>query len=149
MASLRPTLVRLAQSITTRPLNLQETSATLLPPLPLYRRLLRAHRFLPVEMRSLGDDYIKAEFRRHKEVDNPVYIIGFLSQWKRYLDELPAPLEAEKFTGRRLDPTVFEKLSKEQLGQLYELMHATKDVWKPVEQLAQDAAARKEDGSKS
>lgn len=41
------------------------------------------------------------------------------------------------------------QLSKEQLGQLYELMHATKDVWKPVEQLAQDAAAGKEDGSKS
>ena len=26
----------------------------------LYRRLLRAHRALPPEMRSLGDDYIKA-----------------------------------------------------------------------------------------
>ncbi len=28
----------------------------------LYRRLLRAHRFLPYEMRSLGDDYIKAGY---------------------------------------------------------------------------------------
>jgi hypothetical protein len=28
--------------------------------LSLYRRILRAHRHLPVEMRSLGDDYVKA-----------------------------------------------------------------------------------------
>lgn len=27
------------------------------------------------------------------------------------------------------------QMSKEQLGQLYELMHATKGLWKPVEQL--------------
>jgi hypothetical protein len=26
-------------------------------------------------------------------------------------------------------------MSQEQLGQLYELMHAAKDVWKPVEEL--------------
>ena len=28
--------------------------------LSLYRRILRTHRHLPVEMRSLGDDYVKA-----------------------------------------------------------------------------------------
>jgi hypothetical protein len=26
-------------------------------------------------------------------------------------------------------------MSAEQLGQLYELMHATKDIWKPVEEV--------------
>jgi biotin operon repressor len=30
------------------------------------------------------------------------------------------------------------QLSQEQLGQLYELMHATKDIWKPVEQLQKE-----------
>jgi len=125
---MRSTLLRLAKSITTEPLNLREASATLLPPKPLYRSLLRAHRLLPIEMRALGDDYVKAEFRRHKSTTNPVHIIGFLSQWKMYLEELPAT----NFNGRKLDPTVFEKMSAEQLGQLYELMHATKDVWKPV-----------------
>ncbi|KAG5351107.1 hypothetical protein E4T56_gene10309 [Termitomyces sp. T112] len=129
---MRHSLVRLAQSVTTQPLNLQEASATLLPPIPLYRQLLRAHRSLPREMRSLGDNYIKAEFRRHKEVTNPAYIIGFLSQWKVYLDGLPKAGNGKNFTGKKLDPTVFEKMSAEQLGQLYELMHATKDVWKPI-----------------
>ncbi|EMD31278.1 hypothetical protein CERSUDRAFT_100473 [Gelatoporia subvermispora B] len=124
------TIPRLAESISRRPLNLREASAALLPPLPLYRRILRAHRSLPYEMRSLGDDYVKAEFRRHKSIDNKVHIIGFLSQWKMYLDELPAEPDPQSFKGKKLDPTVVEKMSAEQLGQLYELMHATKDVWK-------------------
>lgn len=70
------TLARLAKNISNRPLNLREATAALLPPISyaaipvdailvlmfssLYRRLLRAHRYLPVEMRSLGDEYIKA-----------------------------------------------------------------------------------------
>lgn len=29
-------------------------------------------------------------------------------------------------------------MSQEQLGQLYELMHATKDLWKPVSELTQN-----------
>jgi hypothetical protein len=33
------------------------------------------------------------------------------------------------------------QMSAEQLGQLYELMHATKDVWKPVSELQEDADA--------
>ncbi|KAI0749831.1 ACN9-domain-containing protein [Daedaleopsis nitida] len=128
---LRVTGVRLAESVSKHPLNLREASAALLPPLPLYRRILRAHRHLPYEMRSLGDDYVKAEFRRHKETTNKVHIIGFLSQWKVYLDQLPAgPDGGKAFRGQPLDPTTLEKMSAEQLGQLYEVMHATKDVWK-------------------
>lgn len=56
-----------------------------------------------------------------------------------------------KFRGKKLDATSFEKvcgpallltnpyivstvqMSSEQLGQLYELMHAAKDVWKPIQ----------------
>jgi hypothetical protein len=48
----------------------------LLPPIPLYRRLLRAHRkHLPRKMRLLGDEYIKSEFRAHRNVENPVHIV--------------------------------------------------------------------------
>jgi len=89
-------------------------------------------------MRSLGDDYVRAEFRRHKSVTNPVYIMGFLSQWKQYLDELPSGSDAQGFSGKKLDATVFEKMSAEQLAQLYEVMHVTKDVWKPVDSSVKD-----------
>ncbi|KAH9170661.1 ACN9-domain-containing protein [Lactarius sanguifluus] len=128
---MRTTLSRLAENISKRPLNLRDATAALLPPIPLYRGILRAHRYLPVEMRSLGDDYVKAEFRRHRDVTNPGHIIGFLSQWKVYLDQIPMGPEAQHFRGKKLDPTIFEKLSEEQLGQMYELMNATKDIWKP------------------
>ena len=48
----------------------------LLPPIPLYRRLLRSHRkYLDPEMRVLGDQYIKSEFKAHQKIDNPVHIV--------------------------------------------------------------------------
>jgi hypothetical protein len=48
----------------------------LLPPIYLYRRLLRAHRkHLPSEMRLLGDEYVKAEFRAHRNVENPAHLV--------------------------------------------------------------------------
>lgn len=51
-------------------------AVALLPPLQLYRRLLRVHRKkLDPEMRILGDLYIKAEFRAHRETENPVHIV--------------------------------------------------------------------------
>lgn len=50
----------------------------LLPPIPLYRRLLRAHRkHLPAEMRVLGDEYVRHEFRAHRGVENPVHLVCF------------------------------------------------------------------------
>ena len=48
----------------------------LLPPIPLYRRLLRTHRkHLPRDMRLLGDEYVKSEFRAHRNIENPVHIV--------------------------------------------------------------------------
>ena len=53
----------------------------------------------------------RTEFRRHKETTNKVHIIGFLSQWKMYLDQLPAGPEGGKaFRGKPLDPTTLEKV---------------------------------------
>ena len=41
----------------------------------------------------------------------PWAIIGFLSQWKMYLDQLPAGPEGGKaFRGKPLDPTTLEKV---------------------------------------
>jgi hypothetical protein len=98
----------------------------------------------------LAHAVVLKEFRRHRDITNPVHIMGFLTQWKMYLDELPRdPSDSRSF--KKLDPTVYEKvfmilliygfgllvftcvqMSAEQLGQLYEFMHATKEIWKPV-----------------
>ncbi|KAB5580485.1 hypothetical protein GE09DRAFT_1082413 [Coniochaeta sp. 2T2.1] len=115
---MRPTvqlLMASAQSSMLKP------SMNLLPPIPLYRRLLRAHRkHLPHEMRVLGDEYIKAEFRAHRNVDNPVHLVVFLSEWQLYAQKI----EGDSWIGEKLDQGKIQKMSDEQLVQLYELMKA-------------------------
>ncbi len=93
----------------------------LLPPIPLYRRLLRTHRTkLGPEQRIFGDTYLKAEFRRHKDVENPLHIIGFLTKWQEY----GQTLEGNDWKGEILDTSTVDKMSDQQIGQLYELMQA-------------------------
>ena len=65
-------------------------AVALLPPLQLYRRILRVHRRkLDPEMRILGDLYVKSEFRAHRSVENPVHIVrlsnggGGMKEWAR------------------------------------------------------------------
>ena len=95
--------------------------SALLPPIPLYRRLLRTHRTkLGPEQRIFGDTYLKAEFRRHKDIDNPLHIVGFLTKWQEYGQKL----EGDDWKGDILDKATVDKMSDQQIGQLYELMQA-------------------------
>ncbi|GAA98460.1 uncharacterized protein L969DRAFT_423207 [Mixia osmundae IAM 14324] len=122
-----PSAARRAASVGSGPI--RDVSMQLLPPLPLYRRLLRVHRKqLPNEMRLMGDLYIKDEFRRHRSTDNPLHIVGFLAQWKTYLDELERQQPGMR-EGKPLDNALLDKLSSEQIGQLHELMTATKEIY--------------------
>ena len=96
----------------------------LLPPILLYRRLLRAHRkHLPTEMRVLGDQYVKAEFRAHQKIDNPVHIVGFLTEWQSYTQMI----EGDAWKGEKMDRAKVEKMSDEQVAQMYELMLAIRE----------------------
>ncbi|GAB0138252.1 hypothetical protein EsDP_00006489 [Epichloe bromicola] len=100
---------------------LRRTNMALLPPIPLYRRLLRAHRkHLPFEMRVLGDEYIKAEFRLHRKVDNRAHLIGFLSEWQLYAQKI----EGDSWVGEKIDEAKLQRLSDEQIHQLYDLLQA-------------------------
>ncbi|CEQ41108.1 SPOSA6832_02805 [Sporobolomyces salmonicolor] len=160
--SFAPTLRRLASGIhNLSPSATAELAAELLPPLPLYRRLLRVHRkVLPAEFRVMGDDYVKAEFRRTRSTDNPLHIVGFLSEWKKYLDFHEAQLvesAAEKGKakeleqaklGQMMDPSILESLSADQIGQLYELFQATKDVYLSEEEFKAklEAAGQTQEG---
>ena len=110
---MRQTLARLlAHGATQNPTTaVHEASDMLLPPIPLYRALLRVHRKLPAEMRSLGDDYVKSEFRRHQKISNPLHIVGFCSQWKMYLDAMLADqLTSSDSRGKSMDPRLLEKV---------------------------------------
>ena len=93
----------------------------LLPPIPLYRRLLRIHRKrLGPEERVFGDTYLKAEFRRHRDTENPLHIVGFLTEWQQYGQQL----EGENWKEQKIDSAVLDKLSDQQVGQMYELLQA-------------------------
>ncbi|KAL5120352.1 hypothetical protein ACEQ8H_001642 [Pleosporales sp. CAS-2024a] len=99
----------------------KQAPAVLLPPIPLYRTILRTHRKrLDAEQRILGDAYVKSEFRAHKDIDNPVQIIGFLSEWQMYAQTL----QGDGWRGEKMDKGKIDKMSDQQIGQLYELMQA-------------------------
>lgn len=109
-------------------LGLKPAPLALLPPIPLYRRLLRTHRkFLPKKLRLLGDEYIKHEFRRHQKAENPMHIvsffgfsflhymrithkffqIGFLTEWQMYAQKI----EGDSWRGEKLDKGKIDKMS--------------------------------------
>lgn len=115
---MRASLVRLVRA--RRP---ERDVPPLLPPLQLYRQILRTHvHKLPADLRFLGDQYVKAEFKAHQNIDNPLHIVGFLSQWQDYLREL----DSESWINGKMSQKDFEKMTDEQVNQLYELMQETK-----------------------
>lgn len=96
----------------------------LIAPIPLYRALLQAHKsHLDAERRALGDMYIKAEFRLHRDVKDPLQIVGFLSQWQKYLEMI----RGDTWRQEKLDMSVLSKMTDEQVVQLYELMQAVQN----------------------
>ena len=46
----------------------------------LYKSILRLHRGLPLELRALGDQYVKDEFRRHIDCDAK-FVPTFMNEW--------------------------------------------------------------------
>ncbi|XP_043823273.1 succinate dehydrogenase assembly factor 3, mitochondrial [Dromiciops gliroides] len=92
----------------------------------LYRRLLALHRALPPDLRALGDQYVKDEFRRHKGVGREE-ALRFLREWERYAEMLQQQTSAaEKMAlGARLTKEQLDDFSEEQIGQLQELMQET------------------------
>ncbi|XP_034561584.1 succinate dehydrogenase assembly factor 3, mitochondrial isoform X2 [Notolabrus celidotus] len=94
----------------------------------LYKRILVLHRFLPIDLRALGDQYVKDEFRRHKGA-TPEEAQNFMTEWENYKDTMQTQvLETAqdrmgpvKF-GTELSEGSLGNFQEEQIGQLYELM---------------------------
>ncbi|CAL8297279.1 unnamed protein product [Lota lota] len=94
----------------------------------LYKRILLLHRFLPIDLRALGDQYVKEEFRRHKNVSLRE-VSAFMIEWENYKDTLQTQvldssghLVPTANLGAALPEAKFEDFQSEQIGQLYELM---------------------------
>lgn len=105
-------LLAVPSSVGTQSSGLKQVPPALLPPIPLYRRVLRAHRkHLPQQERMLGDEYVKSEFRAHRTTENPVHIIGFLTEWQMYAQQI----EGESWKGEKMDRVKIDKMSGELL----------------------------------
>lgn len=54
----------------------------------LYRSILKAHKkYLPMDMKALGDAYVKTEFRLHKTAESQQAQL-FMKEWQMYLDQI-------------------------------------------------------------
>ena len=49
--------------------------------LRLYRRVLKLNKLLPLELRAIGTEYAKDEFRRHKSANSEKASI-FIEEWQ-------------------------------------------------------------------
>lgn len=58
-------------------------------------------------MRVLGDEYVKSEFRAHRNVENPIHIVGFLKEWQMYAQQV----EGDSWYGEKLDKEKIDKMS--------------------------------------
>jgi hypothetical protein len=56
------------------------------------------------------------EFRLHKSIDNPIHIVGFLQQWKGYLEVLETQAAREGLTngirGKKMELGEYEKVRR-------------------------------------
>ncbi|KAB1276751.1 Succinate dehydrogenase assembly factor 3; mitochondrial [Camelus dromedarius] len=72
----------------------------------LYRRILLLHRVLPPDLKALGDQYVKDEFRRHKTVRSDE-AQRFLQEWEAsdfplcFAPDLWGPSEVSRFVSGR------------------------------------------------
>jgi len=89
--------------------------------LSLYGRIMRAHRFLPVQLRSLGDGYVRNEWKLHKTCTDDKLIEIFLSKWETYLGEAKRFQLFPLKVGLDMNSEEHAKLNPEQKKRLHDL----------------------------
>ncbi|KAM8966581.1 succinate dehydrogenase assembly factor 3, mitochondrial [Pelodytes ibericus] len=103
----------------------------------LYKKILILHQTLPLHLKALGDQYVKDEFRRHKNA-NPQETKVFMAEWEAYSMVLWKQAREEWRTaganrkyGAELSEDKLNSFREEQVGQLLELMQ---EATKPKQQ---------------
>ncbi|CCI45107.1 unnamed protein product [Albugo candida] len=87
--------------------------------LRLYKSILSLHqRQLDPQLRVIGDQYVREEFKRHKNASME-YVSPFLTEWKQYEDTLRS--KPKLHIGENLSSSTERLLSEEQKKQLHTL----------------------------
>ncbi|KAF5297560.1 hypothetical protein FQR65_LT09991 [Abscondita terminalis] len=95
----------------------------------LYKTILKLNKGLPEELKILGNEYVRNEFKRHKKCNSAEADV-FMKEWCNYALLLAEQLglrgpKTSKPLGCELKETDLEKFRDEQLHQLFELKTAT------------------------
>jgi len=112
----------------------------------LYKAILRLHRGLPLELKALGDQYVKEEFKRHKACE-PQFTPVFMNEWTDYAITMAKQIgkrSATKQLGIQLNDEHLNDMNEEQVGQLYELFKETQKDIDEDNPLGENPSARNE-----
>eukprot|EP01126_Amoeba_proteus_P003906 TRINITY_DN11317_c0_g1_i1.p1 TRINITY_DN11317_c0_g1~~TRINITY_DN11317_c0_g1_i1.p1 ORF type:complete len:103 (-),score=28.13 TRINITY_DN11317_c0_g1_i1:190-498(-) len=91
--------------------------------LGLYRQILRLHQqHLPRDMKEIGDQYVRSEFKAMKKANKLEHVEVFQEQWKKYMQQLQSQ---EKVIGKTLSLDSRKKLNAEQKESLRKLKKVT------------------------
>ena len=96
--------------------------------LQLFRVIMRLHRSkLPFAMKSIGDSYVRKEFRTHmySGTCSQAQFVQFLSAWRSYADMIRSQ---DNVVGKPLSEEQKRLLTEKQKDQLDELEKATGDL---------------------
>ncbi|KAK4885865.1 hypothetical protein RN001_002136 [Aquatica leii] len=94
----------------------------------LYKAVLKLNNGLPMELKLLGNNYVRSEFKRHKKCNSAEADV-FMREWCNYAVTLSEQLglrgpKTGKPLGSELKETDLENFRDEQLHQLFELKTA-------------------------
>ena len=98
----------------------------------LYKLVFQLHKSLPVELREIGNSYVRNEFKLHKAA-TPDQAKTFLTEWANYAQTLMKQLKPNagpKRIGLNLEDKI-ENFNEGQITQLYELFQETKKAPSP------------------
>jgi len=121
------------------------STATSNKALSLYRSILKAHRkYLPSDMRQLGDRYVQSEFRLHKKTSNNDQLDMFFTAWQDYLDQLLLTAKAkESIHAGTVDVRSKDAIANDKVFQfgadLPQGVELSKDQQEQLEKLRQEA----------
>jgi len=80
---------------------------------------------MPYEMRKLGDDYVRNEFKQHKVATDSRQLADFFEAWDGYLETMKLSAPTGKF-GRELGRDEVSDFNDEQRIKLAQLREETK-----------------------
>lgn len=105
----------------------------------LYKRILKLHQFLPPDLKAIGDQYCKQEFKQHKNAPAD-FVLPFIEQWTEYATTLEAQIGESLSRDKEFNPEVGVNISEQKLdsdfnsGQIVQLHELMKETSKPSTQ---------------